>query len=94
MREIEGLIFYETCSACPEQYDVFNDDVQVGHVRLRWGHLRCNYPDCGGETIYEYDFNDAYQGYFDNAEDRDYHLSLIAKSIQLKIKCEKEAINA
>ena len=91
---IEGLRFAETCRLCPEQYDVFDKtDKQVGYVRLRHGYLRCDYPKCGGETIYEYGFNDAYQGCFDNDEDRDNHLSLIAKSIQLKIKSEKEVNN-
>lgn len=41
-----------TCWACPEQYDVYLDDKQVGYLRLRHGYFRCDYPDCGGETLY------------------------------------------
>lgn len=46
-----------TCSACPEQYDVFDDvdKKQVGYLRLRHGHFRADLDDCGGETVYESD---------------------------------------
>ena len=46
---IEGLDFKQTCGACPEQYDVFKDEKQVGYVRLRWGDLSCRYPDYEGD---------------------------------------------
>lgn len=42
-----------TCGACPEQYDAFLDGKQVGYLRLRHGWFRVDFPDCGGETIYE-----------------------------------------
>lgn len=42
-----------TCGACPEQYDAFLDEKQVGYLRLRHGFFYVEYPDCGGETIYE-----------------------------------------
>lgn len=32
-----GLVFEQTCYACPEQYDVYKDDAIAGYVRLRWG---------------------------------------------------------
>lgn len=41
-----------TCSACPEQYDVFLGDEQVGYLRLRHGSFRADTPHCGGETVY------------------------------------------
>lgn len=47
-----GFEIQMTCSACPEQYDVFKDGHQVGYFRLRHGAFRVDYPDCGGETIY------------------------------------------
>jgi len=43
----------KTCWACPEQYDVYIGEEQVGYLRLRHGHFRCDYPDCGGETLYD-----------------------------------------
>lgn len=42
-----------TCDGCPEQYDAFLDGKQVGYLRLRHGWFRVDFPDCGGETIYE-----------------------------------------
>lgn len=42
-----------TCGACPEQYDAFLDGEQVGYLRLRHGRFRVDYPDCGGETVFE-----------------------------------------
>jgi hypothetical protein len=41
-----------TCSACPEQYDAFDGDKQVGYLRLRHGTFRVDVPECGGTTIY------------------------------------------
>lgn len=70
--------FIETCGACPEQYDVFLEGKQVGYVRLRWGRLRCDYPDVGGETIYSYYWEDAWLGEFPNDEEREFHLEKIA----------------
>lgn len=48
--EDNGLKLELTCGACPEQYDVYK---QVGYLRLRHGEFRVDFPDCGGETIYE-----------------------------------------
>lgn len=43
-----------TCSACPEQYDAFDSDGRkAGYLRLRHGGFTVEYPDCGGETIYQ-----------------------------------------
>jgi len=50
---VNGLRLEITCVACPEQYDVYLGDVQVGYLRLRYGEFRADYPDCGGVTVYE-----------------------------------------
>lgn len=52
---IDGYRLVCTCSACPEQYDVFDDKTgdKVGYLRLRHGHFRADAPDCGDETVYE-----------------------------------------
>jgi hypothetical protein len=54
---INGYRLFCTCHACPEQYDVFDDKTQkqVGYLRLRHGHFRADFPNCGGETVYEAD---------------------------------------
>lgn len=84
--KINGLDFECTCFACPEQYDVYDDNgCMVGYVRLRWGYLRCDYPDVGGERIYGACIGDGYTGCFENEEQRVYHLKNIADKILEKI---------
>ena len=38
-----------TCGACPEQYDAFDGERQVGYLRLRHGHFTVTCPDVGGD---------------------------------------------
>jgi hypothetical protein len=52
---IHGYKLVQTCSACPEQYDVFAEDKQVGYLRLRHGGFRASVPDYDGETVYSAD---------------------------------------
>ena len=51
---ISGYRLIRTCFACPEQYEVFDDKTgeRVGYLRLRYGHFRADYPDCGGDTVF------------------------------------------
>jgi hypothetical protein len=50
---IHGYRLVQTCSACPEQYDVFDDlGQQVAYFRLRHGGFRVQVPDVGGEEVY------------------------------------------
>ncbi len=73
--------------ACPEQYEVFDEDSdtpekQVAYVRLRWGRLRVEAPDCGGEEIYSYAWLDeGYKGMFDSDEEKAFHMKEIRKAI-------------
>lgn len=53
MEVIKGYELYQTCGACPEQYDVMKDGKQVGYLRLRHGYFSVEYPDCGGKEVYE-----------------------------------------
>lgn len=39
----------ETCSACPEQYDVFRGGTEVAYLRLRHGEFRA---ECGDTVVY------------------------------------------
>ena len=78
---IEGLEFKLTCSACPEQYDVFKDDKLVGYVRLRHGGLSCRYPNYEGELIYSESFDDGWKGSFDDDNERNKYLIIIAKEL-------------
>jgi hypothetical protein len=83
---IDDLKFVMTCIACPEQYDVFDSSgKQVGYVRSRHGEVRCDFPGCGGETIYEA-FPEGIRGdCFETDEDRSYHLKEIVRRIKEKI---------
>lgn len=74
-----------TCGACPEQYDAFVDgtEVKVGYLRLRHGHFRVDFPDCGDETIYE--ATPVGDGQFLD-EERDYYLKFAVDAIEKRIK--------
>jgi hypothetical protein len=73
-----------SCGACPEQYDAFDEDgKQVGYLRLRHGHFRVDYPDCGGETIYE--AHPMGDGIFDD-EERDYYLRFAVDAIERRME--------
>ena len=61
-----------TCGACPEQYDAFIGDTQVGYLRLRHGYFQVRYPDVGGELVY--DSATRGDGLFEESE-REYHLT-------------------
>ncbi len=52
MFSAEDIHLELTCSACPEQYDAFVGDRQVGYLRLRHGTFRVEVPDVGGKTVY------------------------------------------
>lgn len=46
------LKLVQTCGACPEQYDAYQGDNQVGYLRLRGGYF---YAECHGVRVYEAD---------------------------------------
>jgi len=68
-----------TCGACPEQYDAYDGDVQVGYLRLRHGFFYVCCPNHAGEQVYtalpEGD------GAFEDGE-RDYYLRFAVDAIQ------------
>ena len=75
---INGLRLEQTCGACPEQYDVFNDvGRQVAYFRLRHGLFYAQCPYVGGETVYE--VNTIGDGLFDESErERQLYLATFA----------------
>ena len=83
--KINDFVFRLTCCGCPEQYEVFDSNGnQVGYVRLRFGYLRVDYPDCGGEVIYDHLFSDEWKGIF-TEDEREYYLKEIAEAISKRI---------
>lgn len=83
---IRGLNFIETCSVCPEQYYVKDEQGNmIGYIRLRYGELTCEYPDVGGELIYSQYFDNDWMGCFESDEQCESYLSIIADKILEKI---------
>ena len=75
----------QTCGACPEQYNVFLGNEQVGYLRLRHGYFYASVPDCSDNIVYEaYTKGD---GMFLN-EERLYHLTKAIEAIDNYRKSE------
>lgn len=77
---INELEFRRTGFMCPEQYEVFRNNVQVAYIRLRWGHLSVTYLDYNGDLIFEHKFKDNLRGAFPTGE-REKWLEVIAEKI-------------
>lgn len=90
LAKFTDLKFVQTCGACPEQYDVFKGEEQVGYVRLRWGHMAVTAPNYDGELVYEHFFRDGIQGFFDSPEEREFYLAKANEAI-LRWLYKKEA---
>ena len=91
--DINGLRFVMTCSACPEQYDVYDKTGRmVGYIRFRWGYLSCSYPDVGGEEIYSASIGDGFTGSFENERQRRDYLTRIANEITKRLSSSRKSI--
>ena len=86
---IEGHRLICTCSVCPEQYEVFHEQSRqhIGYLRLRHGHFRADYPDCGGESVYETDTKG--DGCFENDE-RMEHLTNAVRALSRRYLTDTE----
>lgn len=82
----EQIRLVQTCGACPEQYDAFLGDKQVGYLRLRHGLFRVEFEHCGGETLLQ--ANTKGDGIFEEDE-REYWLNTAKDLIARKILIEK-----
>jgi hypothetical protein len=85
---IDGCRLIMTSMACPEQYDVFDENTgeQIGYLRLRGGWFRADVPNHRGETVYE--ANPSGDGIFDDDERMDY-LTKAVKAIKEQLKKQK-----
>lgn len=79
------LTLKQTCSACPEQYDVLYKNKPLGYLRLRSGKFRADYLRCGGKTVYE--ASPKGDGEFESSE-RNYFLD---KAVYYLLKERKRA---
>ena len=75
---ILGCELVQTCGACPEQYDVFLHDNQIGYLRLRHGSFTADYPDAGGSLVYSASPNG--DGIFEDAE-REFYITQAVMAI-------------
>ena len=82
----------QTCECCPEQYWAYKDSCIIGYIRLRWGHLTCDYLPKGKLTnndirVCDKTFNeradDNFKGSFDTEKEREYWLN----------KCKEALLN-
>lgn len=77
---IHGYRISQTCSACPEQYEVFDTfNQQVAYFRLRHGQFSVCVPDHTGAEIYT--VNPEGDGIFSN-EERVKYLTLAVLAVQ------------
>lgn len=68
MAELRRIQLKQLSSACPEAYDAFFEDKQVGYLRLRHGCFSVHCPDSEGECVYDGSPNG--DGIFDDEEER------------------------
>lgn len=85
--EINGYKLVQTCSACPEQYDVFKDDKQVAYLRLRHGWFYAKVPDVSGKIIYT--AKPMGDGIFEDDERIKYLTEAIEAILRLKLTTKK-----
>lgn len=78
----QKLRLVQTCSACPEQYDVYLGDKEVAYFRLRHGFFRADVP-AGGETVYS--ARTRGEGMFEDDE-RHAHLQAACRAVLEKLK--------
>ena len=89
---VDGNVYtlFNTCGACPEQYDVVRDGKQVGYLRLRHGTFRVDCPDCGDHTVlHTIDVNG--DGIFD-CDERDKWLTQAVSAIDEHLKANPEIL--
>lgn len=70
----------KTCGECPEQYDAYMGDRQIGYLRLRHGHFTVQAGDVDGKVVYETsDF--CGDGKFEIDEERNAHLRKACRAL-------------
>ena len=87
-RVINGYKLVKTCSACPEQYDVFFGEEQVGYLRLRHGSFTVECPECKLDADLVYKAEPNGDGYFDHDE-REGYLKKAIEAIDKWVKGHK-----
>jgi hypothetical protein len=85
----DDIKLIKTCDACPEQYDAFYKDEQVGYLRLRFGIFTVQAPDHKNTIVFQQEFPGDYKGNFTD-EEREFYLDCAKQAIiEFYIKKEK-----
>ena len=82
-----------TCSASPEQYELYSllDKQIKGYFRVCWSSFTCEFPDVGGELVYDnYIDKDGWSGKFNSHEQRIEELTKAIKEIIKKLREPEE----
>ena len=91
--QLNGYNFVCTCLACPEQYDVYSPSGGlIAYVRLRHGVLTADIGGCSMSPhfrIFEYEFEDPFQGSFTSSAERASYLRKIVVAIEAR--CEEDS---
>ena len=80
--QIDGIRLVCTCTTTPEQYDAFIGEQRIGYLRLRHGAFTVDWPDVGGELVYEAAPNG--NGNFDDDE-REHYLTEAVRALKSRI---------
>lgn len=77
---VSDITLVMTCGHCPEQYDAFVGNTQVGYLRLRHGGFTVRCPGLDFENEVVYSANTKGDGEFDDGE-RSFHLDTAKRAI-------------
>lgn len=77
-----GLVLTLTSPSVPEQYSITRNGAPCGYVRVRWGGMSIDYPDAGGDRLYEGSV-DGFGGFTDHERETQllFALGLIAARV-------------
>ena len=85
----------QTSEMCPEQYWAKIDSKIIGYIRLRWGHLTCDYLPFGELSkqdvrLVDYVFpNDEYKGSFNTDKERNHWLNKCKNALYKQLRKKK-----
>jgi len=82
----QGCILEETCSCCPEQYNISFDGHYIGYIRLRHGYLAVDYVGPNNNYCDEVYATDKFRGdgMFEDDDERQQHLKIAIELLKAR----------
>lgn len=86
----EDITFFQTCSGCPESYQIRYENEDIGYLRLRWGVLNLiagKYVSIfsateENEVIWQHEFeHDDFKGMFDDDSERERYQEIVKQKL-------------